>query len=80
VFPIPFLRDSEAFRLATFFDIGNVYDRVGDFELGDLRYSAGVSARWLSAFGPLAISLAYPINEKDDDETETFQFSFGVPF
>ena len=80
VFPVPFLRDSKAFRLATFVDAGNVFDTPGDFDTSELRYSTGISARWLSPFGPLSVSLAAPLNEEEDDDTETFQFSFGVPF
>ena len=80
VFPIPFLKDSQAFRLATFVDGGNVFDSPDTFDTGGLRYSTGVAARWLSPFGPLSISLAAPLNAEDDDKEEPFQFSFGVPF
>ncbi len=80
IFPVPFLRDSNAYRIAAFFDIGNVFDGVDDFDAGELRYSTGISGRWLSPFGPLAVSVAAPLNEKSGDDTEPFQFSFGVPF
>lgn len=80
VFPFPLLRDSEAFRLVAFVDAGNVFDQTSDFDFGEIRYTSGVAARWLSPLGPLAISVATPLNEKDDDETELVQFSFGIPF
>ena len=80
IFPVPFLKDSKSFRLSGFFDIGNVFASVDDFEAGDLRYSAGVSVMWLSPLGPLALSLAQPLNDEEGDEVEEFQFSFGVPF
>jgi outer membrane protein assembly factor BamA len=48
----------------------------GDF----LRYSAGLSARWLSPFGNLAFSIAEPINTVRGDRTQSFQFSFGSGF
>ena len=50
------------------------------FSLGDMRYSAGLSATWLSPLGALSVSVAYPFNEKDGDETEVFQFGFGQAF
>lgn len=48
----------------------------GDF----LRYSPGLSARWLSPFGSLAFSIAEPINTVRGDRTQSFQFSFGSGF
>ncbi len=50
------------------------------FSLGDLRYSVGLSAVWLSPVGALSLSLAYPLNEKDGDDTQIFQFGFGQTF
>lgn len=48
----------------------------GDF----LRYSVGLSARWLSPFGNLGFSIAEPINTVTGDRTQAFQFSFGSGF
>ncbi len=50
------------------------------FSLGDMRYSVGLSAVWLSPVGALSLSLAYPLNEKDGDQTQIFQFGFGQTF
>ncbi|WP_460034339.1 outer membrane protein assembly factor BamA [Methylothermus subterraneus] len=79
-FPVPFLDEElkSAFRLGVFFDAGNVFeDRL---QLGDLRYSTGVSAQWLSPFGPLEVSLAKALNAKSRDDEQVFQFSFGAGF
>ncbi|MEO1896462.1 MAG: outer membrane protein assembly factor BamA [Cycloclasticus sp.] len=75
VFPVPFMPESKTVRLSTFLDAGNVYD--DEIDLGELRYSVGVSAKWLSPFGALSFSLAAPLNEQEKDETQAFQFSFG---
>ena len=80
IVPVPFMERSENMRLAAFFDIGNVFADVGDFDFGELRYSVGVSGLWLSPLGPIVLSLAAPLNDKSGDETQFFQFSFGVPF
>jgi outer membrane protein insertion porin family len=80
ILPVPFMDRSENIRLATFFDIGNVFSDVDDFDFGELRYSVGVSGLWLSPLGPIVLSLAAPLNDKSGDETQFFQFSFGVPF
>ncbi|CAI8933161.1 outer membrane protein assembly factor BamA [Methylocaldum szegediense] len=77
-FPVPFIQDSKNLRLGTFIDAGNVFD--GTYDLGEIRYSAGLSARWLSPFGALAFSVAQPINARGRDEIQNFQFSFGSGF
>ncbi len=77
-FPIPFLSDYKSIRLGAFFDAGNVYDN--DIDLGNLRYSTGLSAEWLSPFGALKVSVAQPFNERTGDNIQRFQFSFGSGF
>ena len=81
IFPVPFVKKKiRSFRLSGFIDVGNVYDEDEDFDAGLLRYSAGLSAIWISPFGPVSISLARPFNEQKDDETEFFQFAVGSTF
>ncbi len=74
-FPVPFLEDNKSLRMGTFFDFGNVYE--SGIDLGDIRYSAGLSATWLSPFGALTVSVALPFNESEEDTVQNFQFSFG---
>lgn len=81
IFPIPFVQKPlKSIRLSSFVDVGNVYDENENFDAGLLRYSAGISAIWISPFGPVSVSLARPFNEQDDDETEVFQFAVGSTF
>ncbi len=80
IMPLPFVKDSSAYRLSGFFDIGNVYESIDTFSADELRYSTGIAAAWVSPFGLLRFSMGYPINDKDGDETENFQFSFGQQF
>jgi len=77
LFPIPFVEGTKSFRLGTFFDIGNVYSDVSNFDATELRYSVGVSSLWISPLGPLAISLGIPLNEKSGDNVQNFQFTVG---
>ncbi len=76
-FPVPFVENSRSMRLGAFFDAGTVSD---GFEIDNLRYSVGLSGEWLSPFGALAVSFAIPLNSDDDDEQQSFQFSFGSGF
>ena len=80
ILPVPFLEKSENVRVAAFFDIGNVFATPSDFDANELRYSVGLSGLWISPLGPIVLSVAAPLNEQTGDETEVFQFSFGVPF
>lgn len=80
IVPVPFMEKSENVRVAAFFDIGNVFENPSDFDANELRYSVGLSGLWLSPLGPIVLSVAAPLNEQSGDETEVFQFSFGVPF
>ncbi|MDQ2138622.1 outer membrane protein assembly factor BamA [Alcaligenaceae bacterium A4P071] len=44
------------------------------------RFSAGVGLSWQSPLGPLQISYGRPINAKDGDESQAFQFQIGTGF
>jgi len=79
-FPVPFFEDSKSFRIGAFFDIGNVFENLDDFDVNELRYSAGLSGLWLSPLGPLSISLGFPINDKAGDKVQNFQFTIGTGF
>ena len=80
ILPLPFIRDSKAFRITTFVDAGNVFGPGQNFDLGELRASAGVSGIWISPFGPLTISLGWPFNDQTGDDVQNFQFTLGTAF
>jgi outer membrane protein insertion porin family len=67
-------------RLGLFFDAGQVYASGDKLDFGELRYSAGVTASWISPVGPLKFSLGSALNKKDKDEAEVFQFQLGTTF
>jgi outer membrane protein insertion porin family len=88
IFPLPFLKDQRSVQSSLFFDVGNIFNtkcgenQVNCFkpDVGELRYSVGIGATWLSGFGPITFSLAKPLNSNDIDESEVFQFSLGNQF
>ncbi len=59
-FPVPFMTETKSVRLGTFFDVGSLNDT---FTLNNMKYSAGLSGEWLSPFGALSVSAAYPLNK-----------------
>lgn len=80
ILPVPFFKDVQSVRFSGFFDAGNVYGKDEDFDIGELRYSVGLSSIWISPFGLVTASIAKPIGEKVGDKTQNFQFSFGTSF
>jgi len=90
-FPVPFFSETKSVRLGAFFDAGALNN---SFSVDGIRYSAGVSGEWLSPFGALSISAAYPLNRgtytyvdqfdkpqgPNKDQTQFFQFNFGQNF
>lgn len=95
IFPLPFIEDQSSLQSSVFFDAGNTfltscYDVLEDdadrqrcnsgVDLGDLRYSVGVGLSWLTPVGPLTFSVAEPVNDESDDDTQFFQFSLGQTF
>lgn len=80
-FPLPADTGGENLRLATFVDAGQVWDRESEeVSPADLRYSAGLGLIWYSPLGPLTMSVARPLNDEPNDETQFFQFSLGAFF
>ena len=79
-FPAPFARESRSVRMGTFIDAGNVFSSPDKFNTNELKLSAGVSFEWLAPVGPLVFSFAKPLNNKQGDELQEFQFSIGAVF
>ena len=85
-FPVPGLKNNQAFRLSTFVDAGGVFSdnesftAAEDYEQGEMRYSVGLGVMWNSPFGPLQASIAEPLNDDSKDRTQRFQFGMGSTF
>ncbi len=81
IVPVPFLEDyKKTVRVTGFIDAGNVYGSGEDVDLGEIRYSTGIGAVWLSPFGALSASIAMPLNDQATDDVQNFQFTFGTAF
>jgi outer membrane protein insertion porin family len=91
LFPLPFVPDRSRIRSAFFIDAGNVFssnctkrqtqlNNCTDFDLGEVRYAAGISVTYLSPFGPLTMYLASPFGDKVGDDTRSFDFTVGSGF
>ena len=45
-----------------------------------MRFSAGLGVTWYTPIGPISLSYAVPIGDKEGDETEKVQFQIGNTF
>ena len=84
-FPMPGTQNDRTFRWFAFVDGGQVFGTDGygndtSINLSQLRYGAGLGVSWISPIGPLQLSLAKPLNAKDTDNTQIFQFQIGTGF
>ena len=50
------------------------------FDFGEMRYSVGVGFTWITMIGPLSLSYAYPLNDKEGDDTKNIQCEIGRTF
>lgn len=79
-FPFPGSGNDRTLRWFTFFDAGNVFAEGVKYQISDLRYSVGAGISWVSPIGPLKLSYGMPLNAKDGDRKQTFQFQLGTGF
>jgi outer membrane protein insertion porin family len=81
LFPVPGAEQDKSLRLALFIDGGQVYGRDENVSLSALRYSGGIALAWGSPFGPLRLSFANPLNEREGvDRAQRLQLTIGTGF
>ncbi|MGH7276504.1 MAG: outer membrane protein assembly factor BamA [Candidatus Rokuibacteriota bacterium] len=68
------------FRIAGFFDIGQVYGFGSNFDLTELRKAAGPGVRWQSPFGPIRFDYGLNLDRRKGEKFGALQFSVGTPF
>ena len=62
---------------AVFYDVGSVWEKIGDFGQGGYKQGVGVGVRVKTPIGPIKIDWGYPLNENHDDRREG-QFYFSA--
>lgn len=67
-----------------FMDGGNVFARVPDFDLGELRGAVGFGIRYKSPVGPIRLDVGYKLNRQIIggrlEPGRAFHFSIGQAF
>ena len=67
-------------RASLFLDAGEIYANGQQPQFESFRYSAGAGVAWSSPIGPLKFSYAIPLNSKQGDHIQRFQFQAGAAF
>ena len=72
--------DSRSLRTTLFVDIGNVFEKVGDFEYNELRASYGIEFNFLTPIGGVSIGFTSALKSKEGDDTQPVIFQLGGAF
>jgi len=63
-----------------FVDTGNVFSRVADISLGELRSAVGGGIRYKSPIGPVRVDLGFKVNRQAGEGLTAWFVSFGQAF
>ena len=82
VFPPPpmFGINSRTMRLSLFTDIGNVFEKVNDFEYDELRASYGIQVDFITPVGAVTFGFVDVFKKKTGDDTQPVVFQLGGSF
>ncbi len=70
----------EAFRGALFMDAGNVWPKIGDIDLSQLRYGVGGGVRYLTPVGPLRFDVGFKLDRKPWEDPWVTFLTLGYGF
>ena len=63
-----------------FLDTGNVFARVSNIDLGELRSAVGGGVRYKSPFGPIRLDIGFKVNRQPGEGLTAWFVSFGQAF
>jgi outer membrane protein insertion porin family len=67
-------------QVVGFFDTGQVFARVSDIDLGELRSALGAGVRYKSPFGPIRFDLGFKVHRQPGEGLTAWFVSFGQAF
>ena len=68
----------EYIKLATFFDIGNVWEKLKDIGSGGYKSGVGMGLRVKTPLGPVNLDYGYPLNAEPGEDSRSGKFYFSV--
>ncbi len=76
-YPIPIYHNIAG---VVFMDAGNVFPKIHNIDLGQLKYSPGFGLRYLSPVGAIGVDIAFPTNRINYETDKPYQLHFTVGF
>jgi outer membrane protein assembly factor BamA len=76
-FPLPLF---EKIGGVIFLDAGNVFIKIHQLDLGQLKYSPGFGLRYLSPIGAIGVDIAFPTNRINYQTDSPYQIHFSVGY
>jgi len=67
-------------KLSIFYDAGNAFNDNQEIDLGRLRQNWGFGLRWASPMGPLRFEFGFPIDRREGERAQVFNFGMGSAF
>jgi len=79
-FEHPLIKEA-GLKWVVFYDAGNVYEtRIGEDNNFALRSNYGFGFRWFSPIGVLRFEFGFPVNPREDEASNQFNFDIGQLF
>ncbi|MBN1405643.1 MAG: outer membrane protein assembly factor BamA [Candidatus Omnitrophica bacterium] len=66
------------FKIAAFYDIGNVWEKSNDLGNGDFKSGTGLGVRVNTPIGPVKIDAGYPLDEAHPGDKKKIRFHFSM--
>jgi outer membrane protein assembly factor BamA len=60
-----------------FLDMGNAFAENESINPADFRFGTGAGVQWFSPFGPILLTLGFPLDALEDEDATVFEFSLG---
>ena len=72
--------DTRSLRSTLFVDIGNVFEKINNFEYNELRASYGIEFNVLTPIGGVTVGFVDTLKSKEGDDTQQVVFQLGGNF
>ncbi|MDI6800862.1 MAG: outer membrane protein assembly factor BamA [Thermodesulfovibrionales bacterium] len=70
----------KGFGIVTFLDGGNVWQKIGDMNMKDIKYTTGLGLRYNTPVGPLRVDYGHKLNKEAGESSGEIHFSIGHAF